>query len=405
MDANTIELPDMAATFNQTLSELSANKTETPTEAPKEIAKEAPKEVAKETNTSKESQPESKTDASPETKTARKKSALDAALEEPVQSEAPSESEQPQVWTDKDLNLSKAREALKKQSEELKSLRELSKKASEPDPKISEKLKSFESEAAKLREENAKLRDSIVALDVKYDPEFQTKFVQGRDKLVNQAAAKVEAAGGDRQAFMDAMEMTGNKRNLALKEILQGVEDWERGAIIDRLGKIDSLEEEMSEVLSNSQQSFEEIRRKRTIEQQHSEQEVAAFKDSKFEEISKRIQKESGFFRSAPSDSEGADEYNSGLTEDLKAARSLIDGTADDVVVASLKAARFDRITSHLIGERDSARQEADQLREELAKYHGSEPGFRGGSKEGKKEAYDIPMDQLFHAALSGKQI
>lgn len=402
MSTDTIELPDMAATFNQTLSELSKNGNEG--EAKQEVKADAPK--AEPSNdqpkdTSKESQTKT-TDTSAETKTAKKKSALDAALDEVPTSEPVDEVQQ--LLESKDPNWTKARETMKKQSEELKALRETSKKSSEPDPQISERIKAIESEREQLKAENAKLRDSIVALDVKYDPEFQGKYIQGRDKLISQAAAKVESAGGDKQAFLDAMEMTGNKRSMALRDILSSIEGYEKGAIETRLGQIDVLEEEMGEVLSNSQQSLEQIRHKRELEQRDSESRVAALKDSMFERVSKELQK-NGYFRQSPQDAEGAQEYNNGLSEDLKNARSLVDAPAEDIVVASLKAARFDRITTHLKTERDAAMKEVEQLRAELAGYHGSEPGFRGGVKSKDAQPYDLPMDQLFNAALKGNAI
>lgn len=400
-----MDLPPLEQAFGEALKAQEAQPGATkPEPAKPEAAKPEAKPAADKLKADPE-KPAVKEAAKPD-KSAKKKSALEAALsEEPAPEAKPEPDETQQLLESKDPNWERAREVMKRQGEELKTFREKATKANEPTPEVAAKMKSYEKELADIKAQNAALKDSITALDVRYDPDFRAKYDDGRTKLVTQAAAKVEAAGGDKAKFLEAMELSGTKRSQLLKEALAEVEQgFERDAIGTRLGQIDTLEEERDEQLKNPQKTSEEWQRKRDVEAQKQEQAVAEFKTATFDKIAKKLQKESPLFRVAPDDSEGADTYNADLKADMERAIELTGNIpADDVAIASFKAQRFDTITKSLIAESKAKDARISELEETLRKFEGSETGYRGGKKPSAQAPHEVPLEKAFMDALNSQ--
>lgn len=336
-------------------------------------------------------------------KPAKKKSALDAALSEetPIETK-PELDEAQQILESKDPNWTKANEVIRKQLDELKVLRETAKKSAEPPPEVVQKLKSQDAELTQLREQNAKLRDSIVALDVRYEPEFQAKYVAGREKQVSSVAARVKAAGGDADAFSAAMELSLDKRAKALDAALQGIESPRELATINtKLGQIEVLDEERDARLSDPQQSFAQMQQQREVAASEHEAQVQQFKAATFDKIAKKLQKESPLFRPAPVDSEGAEEFNADLRSDMERAIELAgEVSPEDATMAAYKARRFDTITKYMMKEAKAKDARISELEGTLAKFEGAEPGYRGGKKPTGRAPHEVPLEEAFFGEL-----
>lgn len=397
-------LPPLDQAFRQEVEALNAAESSGETKTTDaSTSKDSKPETKAEVKT--EAKPEEvKTEQKPEVKAeVKKKSALDAAMSDDTPDPAPVDEVQ-QLIESKDPNWNKARETMKKQSEDLKALREAAAKTPAVPEQYASELKSLKEETERLRTENKQYKDAVVALDVKYDPEFQAKYVQGREKLLTKAAAKVEAAGADKKAFLEAMELKGPKRAVALREVMSTIEtDYERGSVTEYLGKIDNLEDEADEHLSKPQESFEEIRRKREVQQREQQEESIRFRDATFESVQKELPKVSKLMRLAPADSEGAEQFNEQLQQDIQKAPALIElSDPREIAVQAYKAARYDTVEKMFIEQRTKDQAQIEELQAELSKYEGADPAFRGGGKAKGKADYEVPLDQAFRQAMAG---
>lgn len=348
------------------------------TEPVKEPAKDAPKEPVK------------------EVAPAKKKSAMDAVLGDDAATEAaPVPDEVQALIESKDPNWDNARATLKRQSEELKTLREQSKKAATPPPELASELKTLRDESAKLKAENDRYRDSIVALDVRYDPAVQD-MIGAREKQVSSLAERVKEAGVDPDQFISVMEMPIAKRAKALDALLDGVESTRlRTSIETKLALIEQTDEQIDEKLSNPHQTAEQFKQQREIAAQQQAQKVEQFKQATFDKVARELPKLSKLMRPAPADSEGADEYNATLKADMERAPKLLNVPPEEATVLAFKAARYDSAEKMVV----SSRARIAELEAAVAKYEGAEPGFRGNGKTKPVQDWERPIQDVYHEA------
>lgn len=344
----------------------------------------------------------------PETKPAdptKERSALDAALADDVPVVEAVKDEVQVLLESKDPNWDKARETMKRQSEELKSFREKTAKAAEPPPELTAKLTTLEKRAKELETENAKMRDSIMALDVRFDPVVQEKL-QGRDTSVQRLAQSIKDAGGDADAFMEAMSLPLTKRGKFLDAILDGIESTHtKGVVSRKLADIDVLDEQLDEQLSKPHQSFEDLKRSREVAAREQAEKIEAFKTATYEKVSRDLPKLSKFLRMVPDDAEGAAEYNGQLKADMEKAPTLLSVDPETATVLTFKAARYDSLEKIAIERfsKDAAR--IAELEASLAKFEGAEPGFRGNGKPPVKQDWERPAAEVYMEALQKPQI
>ncbi len=386
------QLPDLTHAFSEAL------KTEKAKEAPAaEAPKEPVKEPAKGPEAAKEAAKEPIKETPKEAPVKGKKSALDAALSDDATVEKIEPDEVTKLIESKDPNWDKARETMKRQSEELKSFRE---RKPELPPEIATELasvKELKAEREKLQKENAQMRDSIMALDVRFDPAVQEK-IQGRDTQVSRLAASLKEAGADADAFVEAMALPLAKRGKMIDSILDSIESGRTRTVIERkLADIEVLDEQLDEQLSKPHESFEQLKQKREIAAREHAEQVERFKSATYEKVQRDLPKLSKLMRQAPEDSEGAAEYNASLKADLEKAPSLLSVSPEEATLLTFKAARYDSAEKMVL----ESRAKIQALETELAKYEGAEPGFRGGGKPKPTADHERPIQEVFQEALA----
>lgn len=391
------ELPPLSDAF---AAAMKGQSVETPTPEPiKEVAKEPVKEEPK--------GEVAKTEPAKGDPTKRR-SALDAALADDTAVVEPVKSEAEKLYDTENPtkeNWLKSRENFRTLNAQLREFQEKEGKASAPPPELTAKLTTLEKRAAELETENSKMRDSIMALDVRFDPVVQEKLA-GRDASVQRLAQSIKDAGGDGDAFMQAMDMPLTKRGKSLDAILENIESTHTKSVIARkLADIDVLDESLEEQLSKPTKSFEELKRSREIAAQEHAQKMEAFKTATYEKVQGQLPKLSKFMRLAPDDAEGAADYNTQLKADMEKAPKLLNVSPEEATVLTFKAARYDSLEK-IATERfskDGAR--IAELEATLAKFEGAEPGFRGGGKAAPKADYERPIGDVFAEALRKPEI
>lgn len=385
------ELPDMTSAFAGAMKDLEAK--ETP--VTKEPVVKAPETKA----------PETKVEKAPVvTETKKSKSALDVALSDdaPVEVVVEPVDEVAKLIESKDPNWDKARETMKTQSARIK---EFEAKLAKPElpADVTAQLtqaKELKAQLESIKAENAKMKDSILALDVRFDPTVQEK-IAGRDTGVSKLAATLKEAGADSVAFEEAMAMPLSKRGKYLDAILEAIESPRTRATVERkLAEIELTDEQLEEQLSKPHKSFEELKQQRVLaEQQHMEK-VEQFKTATFEKVQRELPKLSKLMRLAPADSEGAKEYNETLQADLAKAPSLLEVEPEQAAQAAYMAARYPTVEKLYI----ESRSKIAELEAYVAKLEGAEPGFRGNGKAAPKADYEKPLGDAWQEAMNAQR-
>lgn len=387
------ELPSLESAYKADLVKVKAAESGTPPPEKKEETKQ-PDAKAEKTETKAETkQQEVKTD------TGKKRSALDAAMADDA-TVAEVKDEVTQILESKDSNWDKARETMKRQSEELKTLRETTKKASEPAPEIAAELKTLREERESLKGKLAEYQDAIMVADVTLDPGYQSKR-RARDADVERLAGYVKDAGGNAQEFVEALELSSGRRAKVMDGILENIESTTaRNAIAARLAKIDLIDEELASVVSQPHKSYDDLMRQRQVAEQKHAQEIEAFKAATYERVTKELPKLSKFMRPAPEDADGASEYNAQLQADLQRAPKLLSVPPEEATLLTFKASRYDTLEK-IASERfskDAAR--IAELEAAVARFEGGEIGFRGNGNATQKADHEINIVDAYQAAL-----
>ena len=135
----------------------------------------------------------------------------------------PEKVEEPDVlkeFDEKTANWQRAREVMKTQSGELKTLREKVKvldTAPKPDPALATKVQELE---AALADRDTRLK----AAGAEYSPEYQ-KLVQDHQNITGKIATRMKSFGGDANSLMEALALPyGKYRAAQIEEALSGLD-------------------------------------------------------------------------------------------------------------------------------------------------------------------------------------
>lgn len=342
---------------------------------------------------------------------AKPTSALDAALE---QAPADEKKAEPAESVLKDLpetlpregrgeHWAKARAAIERHEltigEQAKRIAELSKTSAAPP----EEVTLLRNELAEKDKTLNRYKDAIVGLDVKYDPEFQAKYVQGRDALVGKAVSKLNAFGGNGEALKEALDMAeGRTRTQAIKEALGEIEDVDRDRVMSFINDVYKLDDERAELEGDPQQAWEKLQQKQAEALRQQNEQIEQRKRTIFDAVSKALPGKLTLIRPVDPSVEGGKEWNESIAEIKENAFKLLgnDATPEQLAEAALWATAGPKIQERWLADR----QELSKLRTALKEYEESEPGFRGGKpakKDAKQEKIETDPGKLYDEAMA----
>lgn len=348
------------------------------------------------------------------TKQPEKKSALDAALDaEPGKENGNIESE---VELPEDLSQDKkqrseqwksARTALEttrtKLSEQAKQIAELEQKLSSGGTPSAEMI----AENERLKKENDEYKDSMVALNVEFDPGFRAKFIDGRNRMVERASAKAQALGADGAKLTEALVAGESRgRNVQIHELLSDLHEGERARVWDLINEIDRLDDEKQDLKKDPQDAWAKLQATEASKKKAAEAEATNYRKQMYEETLTKIPSELLLMRLVDEGLEGGKEHNADREQIAKEALRLLSPgvTPQELTRKAFWAASGPILQKHLVSTRKA-------LRDALAKvseYEGADPSFHGGKPKAKSKVeqdLEKPPGQLFRESMaSAKQ-
>lgn len=275
--------------------------------------------------------------------------------------------------------------ALRKKAEEgWKRAKELESKLAAPDPKLNEELESLR---ASLAERDGKLKDydvrmaeykeAMTAVNIELDPDYRREFIDGRKRLVETAASKFKAYGGEPEALAEALALPeGRRRDEALETLMENFSDTAKSKVLRAIQDVDALDEKRAEILKAPQQSFEAIERRRAAEHEEHAQQTAAFIRKEFSRIAQSLAGAVPTLGLADESLDGGKAWNEARRANDAAALELLgpNATREQYITASIKASDYDRISGMLMDARKTIAEQAEQL----AEYNGAQPDVHG---------------------------
>lgn len=321
--------------------------------------------------------------------------ALDDILDPPK--ENPKEPEKDELAEFKDpktANIVRAREVIGEKIARVKELEkaveELTAKTSVPS--VSPELKS-ENDALKAKIEE--MSAYVKAADITLDPEFKSKFIDGRESLLAKAVNRVSDAGGEGQELRDALSMTGKKRNEAVKEVLASLDDTDRSRVVRLLDQIEELDEQKSDALKDTGRTWEEIQKGRQSQTAAERSKQAQLRSQEIAQVAESLPAEFVLLRKALPSAKDADAWNAEVEQARKDAEFLLGDEAPvaDKAKAILKGLRADKLQELFIAER-KARIAAEG---ELKKFDAASPDPAGRQRQSssQQDAYLTPAQRF----------
>lgn len=342
-------------------------------------------------------------------KPAAKPSPIDIALaEDKPPAEPKKEEAAPNIlaeFDDKKPNWEKARGVMKTQSEEIKALHAAEQKLKDDlakiDPKLPENLTLTAKERDELKAKNAELLDIITKINVKYSPDYQEKFVKGREKEVERAITRVKQYGGNVEKFTDALALPeGRRRSEALEEALAEVKPIDQPRILGVLEKIQSLDDEAAELEANPQQAFEQLESKRAEERARQAAETERAMKSEFEKVGHDLKSKSPLLRTVDPTTEGGSDWNSDIKSAFTNAERMFgaDATVQEQFERAVKGFRYDALEKMFV----DTRKELKAAQTRLKEYEEASPDFQGRKKP--VETVKKTPAEKYHEALAAAQ-
>lgn len=225
-------------------------------------------------------------------------------------------------------------------------------------------------EFAKLKQQHDEYLDALKQVAVERDPEFKARYEPRREAVLG----KIKQVSGGASAKIEAILKlpAGEYRDAALEQALDTFQPTTKATLMGHLQVLAMVDAERDADLASRKAMYETNQQQFATQQQQAAREreskltaaldkqIAAWGDP--EEGHPLLQKR-----------DGDDKWNRQVEKRVALARSIFSGEADPVALAqaSLKAAAHDAALQMAF----EATQEVQRLTEQLAKFHGLQPG------------------------------
>lgn len=319
--------------------------------------------------------------------------ALEAALDAKPKEEAKVESDvNPVEQFKENPNVPKMRETIDSLHRERLRLKGELEKQSKPDPKVREQVDALTKERDELKGKLDEYKDSIVAVNVELDPEFQREFKHDRIKLVSKAADKLKAYGGNQETLIEAFSLPeGRSRDVKIQEAMGEMEDVPKGKILAIIAEIEAKDEKANEIRANSQQAWEKYQENHTQSQAKQSEQAEAQKKDVWEKVTSSVMEKHPTLKLLDTSINGAEEWNATRIQAKNEALILHSNkaTPEQTFEAALKGRMFDHVEKLLL----DTRAELKQAKSQLAEIEDSQPDIKGGKKPSAKDEKKDPGD------------
>lgn len=201
-------------------------------------------------------------------------------------------------------------------------------------------------ELAALRRERDELAAAIKLERPENDPEFKAKHIDGRSRLVDKIANKVDAGGGKADDIRDALKMTGKAKDRAIKEALSELDADDKADVRAFIVKLEDQDEERDAYLADADTKRTERRAKQETQTRAQREQETAQLATEFDELTRTLPANFFPLKEAAPNAEGAEAWNVSVREGKELARKALNGelSSRQRTELFLKGARADAL-------------------------------------------------------------
>jgi chromosome segregation ATPase len=313
-------------------------------------------------------------------------SPLDAILETAItgkdvkEEKSSEESDVLKEFDEKTANWQRAREVMKTQSGELKTLREkvqTLEKTPKAEPSVIESLtKERDDLLTRFQQQEERLK----AINAEYSEPFQN-LLAAKDKDVTKLSNRMKALGGDAETLVGALSLPeGKVRTAQIKEAMAELDPDDKITIRALIEKIEGHDDTIADFRKDLPKKWDELQAQRDV--QLAEQSQAAVKqlETQYGKVIETIPTSTVTLREVADDVPGGTEWNQEIRSAIETGLKVLKPDGADFnqsVEIAVKGARYDTLEKRYL----ALHSDYSDLKKQYNELAGSGPDFKGGTK------------------------
>jgi chromosome segregation ATPase len=326
-------------------------------------------------------------------------SPLEAVLSKAPKEEKPAE--EPDVlkeFDEKTANWQKAREVMKTQSGELKTLREKVKAletAPRAEPSVVEALTK---ERDEIRSKYDQQEQKLKAINAEYSDEYQGLISQ-REGVLGKISSRMKAYGGDANGLIEALALPDGKVKTAqIKEAMAEIDPDDKPRIHALIEQLETHDEKIADFRKDLPKKWDELQSKRDLQLQEQSREALKQLETQYGKVVESIPSDTVTLREVADDVPGGTEWNQEIRSAIEVGLKVLKPDGADFnqsVAIAVKGARYDTLEKRYL----QLHSDYTELKKSYNEAAGSSPDFKGGGKPKSETPKTAP--KKYHEALA----
>jgi uncharacterized membrane-anchored protein YhcB (DUF1043 family) len=271
---------------------------------------------------------------------------------------------------------SRARATMKKQNEELASLR------SQPkgDPHLADTITTITKERDDLQSRFNEQENRLKSINAEYSEDYQN-LIRNREGILTKIGTRVKSYGGNDELIMGALNLPDGKfKSQQIKEALSEVDADDKARIHTLIESLDGADEKILDFRKDLPARWEKIQKEQEV--RYAEESAQHIKnlESNFNKVFEQAPKTTITLREVPDEVEGSTEWNQEIKSARETALNVLKPNGadfDQSVTIAIKGARYDSLEKRYI----QLHGEYTEMAKRLAEYDRGGPDFKGGGK------------------------
>lgn len=297
---------------------------------------------------------------------------------------------------DKNANWKKAREVMRRQSDEKKALEAKLAELSKAPKAAPEEVAKLSQEREQLKAQLAEREELLKLTDIRLSEDYRVA-AKKRDDSLRKISTKARSYGVDPDTLVSALVLPDSKfKTDQLKAVMAELEPDDKTAIRILIDKFEESNDAVIEFERDAPQKYEEINAKREATMREQQELAIKQLESEYQKVAQSIPNEVVTLRKVPEDIPGAEEWNTGIETAIQEGLRLLKPGAEfkETSDTAIQGRHYPYLLKMFLKEHS----ELVEARKRLAGFDSGGPDFKGGAKP-KTEVKLTPAEK-YHKAM-----
>lgn len=240
--------------------------------------------------------------------------------------------------------------------------------------------KDTETLETRIAELDKRLKESdeiVTRARLEDHPQFRAEFIDGRQKLVEDAKKIVADSGLDAKDIETALNLSGKPQADALSELAKEMSAFQSGRLGRVVDAITDLDERAAAKRADAKKAYDTLREQQRQQETQSAADQQKNRMTEFDNVARELSGTLEVLKRA----EGHDEWNATAERIIRESRAHVEqhpGSNPRAEILARTGAVYRDLFVQADDAREAAEKERDQLKADLKKIHGKSPSLDG---------------------------